>query len=138
MNKDSILTLGFLVTTFSWITWAVTFVDINSTYLSWTFYVLPLLLALIFNYFGKENYAFITSTLPTLTVVCELIWAQYWGGFTEEDMFGEKRLHLIFNGLGRPGVILLTVVIPSFFALVNMLIVNKVKKPEEKRELLKK
>ena len=133
MNRNSILTLSFLVIIFSWITWAVTFVDVSSTYLSWVLYAVPLFLALVFNYFGKTNYAYITSLLPALTVVCELIWAQFWGGFTQEDMFGEKRLHLIFNGLGKPGVIVLMIVIPSFFALVNMLIVNKLKKkPKEK------
>lgn len=133
MNKNSILTLSFLVIVFSWITWAITYVGFNSTYLSWVLYVVPLFLALVFNYFGKTNFAYITSLLPTLTVLCELIWAQWWGGFSQEDIFGEKRLHLFFNGLGRPGCIVLMIVIPSFFALANMLIVNKLKKkPEEK------
>lgn len=132
MKTKLILLFFFLLIIFVWITWAVMYIELPSQILAWAMYFLPLAFSVLLVYFRRINFAVvIMALLSPLTVICELLWARLWGGLNEEQIFGDERITLYFNGYGKPGEFVLMIVIPLFVLSINFFVVNKLKKKED-------
>ena len=126
MKKQQIfISFCFLVILFSWIIWAITYTSVCSGLFTWTIYFLPLLFSLVCEYYGRKFFTMTMLLLPPLSVLFELKFAY---NTSLVDVINKEGFKLCFNNMGMSGVIVLAIVIPVFFTLVNMFVVSKLRK----------